>query len=59
MTELNIVNFIKTNPDWQVTLSHKPYCIEYRTNQKFPHLVLLKYNQIESDFYNPIVKECR
>ena len=57
--ELNVINFIKSNKDWKEKLSQKPFFLEYNTNEKYPHLILLKYNQLESDFYNPIVRECR
>jgi hypothetical protein len=56
---LNIVEFIQLHPNWKETLAKKPYCVECHTSTKYPHLVLLKYNQITSDFFNPIVKECR
>lgn len=57
--ELNVINFIKNNKDWRKLLSEAPYFLEYNENPKYPHLILIKYNQISSDFYNPIVKECR
>ena len=44
---------------WEVIaeqLKQKPYCIDTNFLEEF---ALLKYNQIESDFYNPLVKEAR
>jgi len=35
------------------------FAIKHNRHQKFPNLVLLKYNQIESDFSIPMVRECR
>jgi hypothetical protein len=56
MKELKVLKFIKENPDWRELFQSKPYCIEIKEDDG---LTLLKYNQIESDFYNDIVKECR
>ncbi|MEG1669380.1 RNA ligase [Chryseobacterium sp.] len=54
--ELNIVNFIKTHTDWEQELARKPYYIIVKRKSPF---ILFSYNQIKSDFANPIVKECR
>lgn len=35
------------------------YAINYKAHSLFPHLYLLKYNQIESPFSEEIVRECR
>lgn len=35
------------------------YAIKHRRHERYPNLVLLKYNQIESPFAEPIVRECR
>lgn len=56
---MELITFIKSNKDWKEKLSKKPYCLKYNTNDKYPHLILLKYNQINSNFYEPIVRECR
>lgn len=53
---LKLVEFIKNNADWEAKLQDKPYCITIKRKDNF---IIFNYNQIESDFYNPIVKECR
>ncbi len=54
---LKVQKFIKDNPaDWSKTLSQKPYAIKIQEDK---HFFLLKYNQIDSDFKNEIVRECR
>ena len=53
---LNIQKFMKTNKDWKKLLAKTPYNLKIRENDG---LVLFKYNQYESDFTNPIVKEAR
>lgn len=57
--ELPLIKFIKDNPTWRDILKSKPYCIDYHTNPAYPALVLFKYNQIQSNFYDPVVKNCR
>ena len=58
--KLKLINFIKEHADWEVLLSQAPYCLNISRDQKFGHnLIMFKYNQIESDFSNDIVKECR
>ena len=53
---MELVNFIKEHSDWREVLSKKPYSIKIKDDGPY---TLFMYNQIESDFYNPIVKECR
>ena len=53
---LNLIKFIKENQDWEQKLSEKPYCITVKRKEPY---ILFSYSQIDSDFYNPIVKECR
>lgn len=53
---MKLIEFIKSNPDWEIKLQDKPYCITIKRKDNF---IIFNYNQIESDFYNPIVKECR
>lgn len=53
---LNLINFIKNNINWKKLLSEPPYCIKMQEDDNF---ILLKYDQINSDFSNDIVKECR
>jgi hypothetical protein len=55
--KLKIIDFIKDNPEkWKEILSEKPYCLTIKEEDDF---ILLKYNQIDSDFTNEIVRECR
>ena len=54
---LKILDFISANPDnWQELLKEPPYWINIKTDGR---LVILSYNQFESDFNNEIVRECR
>ena len=53
---LNILEFIRQNDDWESKLSVSPYYIKTKRSGQF---VLLKYDQIRSDFNIPIVRECR
>lgn len=58
--KLKLIDFIKEHSDWEVLLSQAPYCLNISRDQKFGrNLIMFKYNQIESDFSNDIVKECR
>ena len=54
--EINLIKFIRENADWEQKLSEHPY---YLTIKRKDPYILFMYNQINSDFYNPIVKECR
>lgn len=53
---LKVIEYIKENENWKEDLTKEPYCLTIREDDNF---VLLKYNQVESDFHEPIVKECR
>ena len=53
---LNLQKFIFAHENWRELLAAKPYCIKIVEEG---NLVLFKYSQIDSDFFNPIVKECR
>jgi hypothetical protein len=54
---LYIQEFIKSHPDnFKELLSVKPYAIKISEDDNF---MMFKYSQIESDFNNPIVRECR
>ena len=58
--KLKLIDFINEHADWEVLLSQAPYCLNISRDQKFGrNLVMFKYNQINSDFSNDIVKECR
>ena len=54
MTELQ--KFIINHKDWEEELQAEPYCIKITRDGPY---IMFKYNQIESDFSNPIVRECR
>ncbi len=54
---LKLLEFINQNPwNWEQKLSEKPYCLTIKRKNEF---ISFNYNQIDSDFYNPIVRECR
>ena len=60
MKHLRVINFIRTYPDWEEILSGPPYFIQIKWGEGlFEGLVLLKYNQIDSDLSIGIVRECR
>ena len=57
---LKIQQFIKDHVAWETLLSEKPYCIQVSRDTMFGHkLIMFKYSQIDSDFNNPVVRECR
>ena len=57
LEKLEVIKFIKNNPDnWRELLSSDPYYINIKEDDNY---VLLKYSQIDSDFNEPICKECR
>lgn len=51
-----LLEFIKKNKNWREVLSAKPYCLKIKDDGDY---TLFMYNQLESDFYNPVVKEAR
>ena len=53
---LKIIEFIKNNENWREILAESPYCITIKDDEEF---TLLKYSQIESDFNDEMVRECR
>lgn len=53
---LHLQSLIVNNDNWREILSQKPYFIDIRENDD---LILFKYSQIESDFNNDLVRECR
>ena len=53
---LELSDFIKQNPNWEEKLAEAPYYVKTKRDGDF---VLLKYDQIRSDFNIPIVRECR
>lgn len=56
MEGLQTIKFIKDNDNWKDILVQPPYSLIIKEDLYF---YLLKYNQLESDFSNEIVKECR
>lgn len=53
---LKLQEFILANKDWQEKLEAAPYNLKIKEDGD---LVLFKYNQLSSDFSNPIVREAR
>ena len=53
---LKVIEYIKNNENWREILSESPYSITIKDDGDF---ILLKYSQIDSDFNNEIVRECR
>jgi hypothetical protein len=53
---LELLKFIQNNENWKEIIQEKPYCITVKESVDY---ILLIYSQIESDFSNPIVRECR
>lgn len=53
---MQLTDFIKNNENWENTLSNPPYSLIIKRKNNY---VLFKYNQLSSDFSNPIVREAR
>lgn len=53
---LVLLNFIKNHQDWKELLQQPPYNLSIKEDGGY---VILKYNQINSDFSQPLVKEAR
>ena len=51
-----VLELMNTNENWRDVLSAEPYNVIIKEDGDY---VLLKYNQFDSDFSNPIVRECR
>jgi hypothetical protein len=51
-----LVEYIKTHPNWRTELTQKPYCLTIK--DKGPYTIF-SYSQIDSDFYNEIVRVSR
>lgn len=56
MKNLKLIEFIKTHKDWEDILQNEPYCLKIKRDGKY---IIFNYNQIMSDFSNPIVQEAR
>lgn len=53
---MKVLDFIRFNADWETKLVQAPYHIKAVWDGDY---VLLRYSQLESDFNEPIVRECR
>lgn len=53
---LKLLEFINTHANWEELLAEKPYCLKIKRDDGY---IIFSYNQIDSDFYNPLVRECR
>ena len=56
--ELHVQKYLRTPGKTLETLEAE-YSIKAKRHGKYPNLVLLKYNQIDSPFSEPLVRECR
>ena len=54
--KFQIVKFINSHKDWRKILSSPPYNLMFRDDGEY---VLIKYNQIFSDFKEQMVREAR
>ena len=53
---MQVLDLMNTYDNWEEILTQSPYCISVRRDGDY---ILLKYNQLSSDFSLPIVRECR
>ena len=53
---LKLQEFIKENNNFREILAEKPYAIKMQEDE---HFMMFKYSQIDSNFNNDIVRECR
>jgi hypothetical protein len=53
---MKIIEFIKSNPNWRELLVAEPYNLIINDDGGF---IMLKYSQMNSDFNNEMVRECR
>jgi len=56
MYNILLRNFILENPDWETTLTKPPYSLKISRDNGY---IMFKYNQLESDFNIPLVREAR
>lgn len=54
--ELELMNIIKNNKDWEEILTNEPYSLKIKRNKGY---ILFKYDQINSDFSLKAVREAR
>ena len=60
MKKLNLQWFIEQHSDWENLLGEAPYHIKVSRETVYGRrLVMFKYSQFDSDFMNPLVRECR
>lgn len=57
MPNLIIQNFLRSGYSLDEIVDK--YAIDFKRHPSYPNLVLLKYNQIKSDFSEKVVQECR
>ena len=53
---MEVLDFMNSHNDWEEVLTQPPYYIKVKRDGLY---ILLKYNQLSSDFSLPIVRECR
>lgn len=54
---MKILDFLNEHiNDYAEVLAQEPYCVTTKTNGKY---ILFSYSQLNSDFTNPIVRQCR
>lgn len=56
MIKLKTINFIKSHKHWKELLMAPPYCLKIVEDANY---YMLRHNQLESDFSQPICNECR
>lgn len=53
---MEVLKFMNANDNWEELLTNEPYFIKVKRDGDY---ILLKYNQLSSDFSLDIVRECR
>ena len=53
---MQVLDFMNSHSNWEDILTQNPYNILVKRDGDY---ILLKYNQLDSDFSMPIVRECR
>lgn len=53
---LYLIDFINSHSDWEEVLQNDPYNVKISRDNGY---IMFMYNQLSSDFTNPVVKECR
>lgn len=51
-----ILELMNSNPNWMDVIQEEPYFIKIKQDGDY---ILLEYNQLASDFNEPLVRECR